>query len=255
MTAHPLPWRSVWITGASSGLGLEFARLLDHRVEHVAGSSPEADKLAAIEKDTHTFRAFPLDVTDEAAVRTCAARIDEQCGPIDLAVLNAGIWKTVKLATFDPSEFRASMDVNFLGVVNCLSALVPRMIARRNGHIAIVASVGGFRGLPKAAAYGPTKAALINLVESLRPQLEAKGIKISLINPGFVDTPMTKGSSFPKPFLMPAPKAAQRMLDGLVAGKYEIVFPRRAAYVSKVLRVMPNPLFFWFARKFFLGKE
>jgi short-subunit dehydrogenase len=252
---NPLPWKTVWITGASSGLGLEFALLLDGRVGHIAGSARSEGKLAEIERNSNSIRAFPLDVTGEEAVRTCVASIEEKCGPIDLAVLNAGTWNIAKLAAFDPADFRTSMDVNFIGTVNCLAALLPSMLARQSGHIAIVASVAGYRGLPKAAAYGPTKAALINLAESIRLELEANGIKISLINPGFVDTPMTEGNTFPMPFLMPAPEAARRMLDGLVAGKYEILFPRRLAYGMKLLRLMPNALFFWIVRNFIFRKK
>src|SRR5690606_2739652 len=117
--------------------------------------------------------------------------IEAQHGPIDLAVLNAGIWSIPELPTIDPEEFRRSMSVNYMGVVNALAALLPGMFARGKGHIAVVSSIAGYRGLPKAAAYGPTKAALNNLVESIRPELERAGIRISLVSPGFVDTPLT----------------------------------------------------------------
>jgi short-subunit dehydrogenase len=139
-----------------------------------------------------------------------------------------------------------------MGVVNVLAQVLPSMTARHEGQIAIVASVAGYRGLPKAAAYGPTKAALINLAESLRPELAAQGITLSIVNPGFVDTPMTASNDFPMPFLMPADEAARRLLHGLKRKDYEIVFPRRLAWAMKVLRLMPNALFFWIVRKFML---
>lgn len=251
----PLPWQTVWITGASSGLGLELARLLDGRAKHVAASARSADKLQELESSSQSIRSFPLDVTDQEAVRASVVAVERACGPVDLAVLNAGIWNVVELKNLEPAAFRASMDVNYLGTVNCLAAILPGMCSRRSGHIAIVASVAGYRGLPKAVAYGPTKAALINLVESIRPELEAKGVTISLVNPGFVDTPMTETNDFPMPFLMPAPQAARRMLDGLLREKYEILFPRRFAYGMKFLRIIPNALFFWIVRRFILRKK
>jgi NAD(P)-dependent dehydrogenase (short-subunit alcohol dehydrogenase family) len=181
--------------------------------------------------------------------------VESVFGPIDLAVLNAGTWNVVKLDDFEPTAFRASMDVNYLGVVNGIAAVLPGMLARGRGHIAVVSSVAGYRGLPKAAAYGPTKAALINLVESLRPELEARGITISLVSPGFVETPMTSVNKFPMPFLMPVERAAERMLGGLVKGRYEIVFPRRLAYGMKLLRLLPNAVFFWIVRNFIFRRR
>jgi short-subunit dehydrogenase len=250
-----LPWTTVWITGASTGIGRELALQLDGRVAHVAISARSVDKLQELEAAATSIKSFPLDVTDEAAVKRTAAAIEAQCGAIDLAVLNAGTWNIPKLPVIDPGDFRSSMAVNYMGVVNTLAALLPGMFARGKGHIAVVSSIAGYRGLPKAAAYGPTKAALINLVESLRPELERAGVTISLVNPGFIDTPLTENNDFPMPFLMPAPDAVRRMLDGLVKRKYEILFPRRLAYGLKLLRLLPNAAFFWIVRSFILKKR
>jgi short-subunit dehydrogenase len=250
-----LPWTTVWITGASTGIGRELALQLDGRVVHVAISARSVDKLQELEAAATSIKSFPLDVTDEAAVKRTAAAIEAQCGAIDLAVLNAGTWNIPKLPVIDPGDFRSSMAVNYMGVVNTLAALLPGMFARGKGHIAVVSSIAGYRGLPKAAAYGPTKAALINLVESIRPELERAGVTITLVNPGFVDTPLTENNDFPMPFLMPAPDAVRRMLDGLVKRKYEILFPRRLAYGLKLLRLLPNAAFFWIVRSFILKKR
>lgn len=255
MPNHALPWNTVWILGASTGIGRELALLLDGRIGTVAVSARSADKLTELASTAKSVASFPLDVTDEAAVRRTAATIEAQHGPIDLAVLNAGVWSIPELPAIDPEEFRRSMSVNYMGAVNALAALLPAMFARGKGHIAVVSSIAGYRGLPKAAAYGPAKAALINLVESIRPELERAGVRISLVNPGFVDTPLTSTNDFPMPFLMPARDAAQRMLDGLVKGKYEILFPRRFAYALKLLRLLPNAAFFWIVRTFILRKR
>ncbi len=247
-------WRTVWITGASSGIGRELARLLDGKVAHIAVSSPETEALNALAAQSTTIRPYPLDVTHGVAVAACVSAIEDAAGPIDLAVLNAGVWTIMDVDQFDIGAIRNGMDVNYFGVMNALAALVPRMIARRRGHIAIVASVAGYRGLPRAIAYGPTKAALINLAETLRSELEPHGIVVSLINPGFVKTPMTAGNPFPMPGLMAADAAARHILEGLKRRRYEIAFPRAFVAVMKLLRLLPNPLFFWFVRRFMMRK-
>lgn len=243
-----LPWKTVWITGASSGIGLALARLMDGQVDHVALSARSADKLQNISASATSLVAMPLDVTDAAAVEEAVSRIEADHGPIDLALLNAGVWHPMAVKDLDLGAMRQSVDVNYMGVVNGVAAVLPGMLARGRGHIAIVASVAGYRGLPQSVAYGPTKAALINLAEVLRSELGPKGIDISIVNPGFVDTPMTSVNKFPMPAIISVDTAAKRLLDGLVARRYEIVFPRRLAYAMKLLRLMPNALFFWLSK-------
>lgn len=193
---------------------------------------------------------YALDVSDWTAVAGTVMKIEERFGPIDLAVLNAGIWQSIEPGDVDVAAIRKGIEVNYLGVVNCLAALVPRMAARGSGHIAIMASVAGYRGLPRAMAYAPTKAALINLAEGLKSELEPLGITISVINPGFVDTPATRGNPFPMPALMDSGEASGHLLRGLVRKRYEIVFPRRFVFAMKLLRLMPNAFFFWIIRRF-----
>lgn len=252
MGTTPLPWRTVWIVGASSGLGYELAKLMDGRVPTVAVSARSAEKLKALQSESQSIRAYPLDVSDEEAASQCVRDIEAAHSPIDLVVLSAGVWKIVSPTNLDVRDFKTSMDVNFMGVVNVLAQILPSMFGRKSGQIAIIASVAGYRGLPKGAAYGPTKAALINLAESLRPELAQQGIALSIVNPGFIDTPMTATNDFPMPFLMPADEAARRLLRGLERKDYEIVFPRRLAWALKVLRLLPNALFFWIVRTFML---
>lgn len=248
----PLPWRTVWIVGASSGIGAALARLLDSRVQTIAVSARSKEHLKALEATSKSIRAYPLDVTDEQAVARAAHDIETAHGPIDLVVLSAGTWEIVEPEHLNPAAFRKSMEVNYMGVVNVLAPVVPRMLARKEGQIAIISSVAGYRGLPKAAAYGSTKAALINLAEALHPELQEKGVTLSIVNPGFVDTPMTAVNDFPMPFLMQVDDAAKRLLKGLENKDYEIVFPRRLAWGLKALRLMPNALFFWIVRNFML---
>ncbi len=243
-------WSSVWITGASSGIGYELARLMTADARHVAVSARSAEPLVDLAAAHKPITAYPLDVTDANAVAECVSAIESRSGPIDLAVLNAGTWSFGRFETHDLETIRSAFEVNYMGVVNALNALLPNFIARGAGHVAIVASVAGYRGLPNAAAYGPTKAALINLAETLRCELAPLGIAVSLVNPGFVDTPMTRDNSFPMPGLMTAPDAAEEILKGLRKGRYEIAFPRRFIWGMKLLRLVPNSLYFRFVRSF-----
>ena len=172
-----------------------------------------------------------------------------------LAVLAAGTYKPLHLAEFDTANFIETNAVNYLGVVHALSALIPHMRTRRSGHLACIASVAGYRGLPKAATYGPSKAALINLAESLKPELDADGVTISIINPGFVATPLTAQNEFPMPFLLSAEEAAARILRGLQRRRFEIAFPTRFVLMLKLARLLPYSIYFYLIRKFILSQK
>ena len=248
-------WNSVWITGASSGIGLELARLLDEKAAHVAISARSAEKLGEAERKSSNLVAYPVDVTDEKAVAACIEDIEAAAGPIDLAVLNAGVWFPMEAEDFNLANVRTSMDVNYMGVMNAIAVLLPGMMERGRGHIAIVASVAGYRGLPKSLAYGPTKAALINVAETLKAELRPHGITVSVVNPGFVDTPMTEKNDFPMPGIVSVEEAARETLAGLEAGRYEIAFPKLFVLGMKALRRMPNALFFWVVRTFIMKKD
>jgi len=141
------------------------------------------------------------------------------------------------------------MEVNFFGVVHGLAALVPRMVERRSGQLAVVSSVSGYRGLPSASAYGATKAALINMCEALKPELDGHGVTLSLINPGFVETPLTDRNDFVMPFLVPADEAARRIAKGLARGAFEITCPRRFTWGLKLLRCLPYAVYFPLMRR------
>ena len=237
----PLPWKTAWVTGASTGIGREIALQLAASGVKVAASARSAAKLADLGAG---IEVYPLDVTDANAVQATVARIEVELGPIDLAVLGAGAYTPVAASAIDPGVFSNTMAVNYMGVVNCLAGLTPRMMARGHGHVAWIASVAGYVGLPQAAAYGPTKAALINLGESLYPELKRAGVKVSVINPGFVETPLTAQNDFPMPFLMKADEAGRRSIAGLVSGRFEIAYPRRFAAILKLARLLPYPMFF-----------
>ena len=252
--AH-IAWKTAWITGASSGIGLELARLLDGKVTHLAVSARSQDKLSKLAAQCKNVVSYPLDVTDADAVVDSVGDIEAAAGPIDLAVLNAGVWQLMDVAELDLKAIRTGIEVNYMGVVHAINALLPGMLARGAGQIAIVASVAGYRGLPRSAAYGPTKAALINLAETLRTELAPRGITVSVVNPGFVDTPMTRDNPFPMPNIISAKDAAQSLLAGLERRKYEIIFPRAFVFAMKLLRLLPNAMYFWVARTFLLKRS
>jgi short-subunit dehydrogenase len=246
-----MPWKVVWITGASTGIGREMALQLAARGVTVAASARSADKLALLGTN---IRPYPLDVTERTAVLATIKNIERDLGPIDLAVLAAGTYTPVDIEEFAPPIFEVAMATNYLGVVNALAGLLPPMMSRRTGHVAWIASVAGYVGLPKAAAYGPSKAALINLAESLKPDLDMRGITVSVINPGFVETPLTAQNDFSMPFLMQTTEAAKLSIEGLLKRRFEIAYPLRFVIIMKLARLLPYVLFFRLIRSM-LNKE
>lgn len=245
-----LRWKTAWITGASTGIGREMALLLARHGVRVAVSARSADKLDALARAQAGIIAIPVDVTDREAMARAHALVTERLGPVDLAILNAGVWDPMAADHYDAARAARSMSVNYGGLSNALEPLVADMIARRAGHVALVASVAGYRGLPKAVAYAPSKAAVISLAEILAVELAPHGVSVSLVNPGFVDTPMTAVNTFPMPFKMTAVDAAERTIKGLDRQRFEIAFPWPLVVATKVLRLLPYALFLPFVRRF-----
>ncbi len=253
-TPLTLPWKNAWITGASSGIGRALALALARGGVAVAASARSRDGLESLAAEAGPGAArilpAPLDVTDRAAVNAAAeAAIRVFGGPPDLAVLNAGTYLPMSAADFDAERYRVHVEVNLMGTVHMLEALLPAYLAARRGQIAIVSSVAGYRGLPTAAAYGATKAALINLAESLKHDLDRAGVKLQLVNPGFVKTPLTDKNDFHMPFLMPVDKAVASMIAGLKTSRFEITFPRRFTWQLKLLRLLPYRFYFGLTRR------
>ncbi len=173
------------------------------------------------------------------------ARIEAGIGPIRLAVLNAGTHIPTPGRSFQADAVRQLLDANVMTVANAVEAVLPAMLKRASGMVAINASLAGYRGLPLAAGYGASKAALINMAEALKLDLQRSGIAVRLISPGFVKTPLTDRNTFPMPFLMPVEAAVERLWTALERGSgFEIVFPRRFAWLMKLLQLLPYPLYF-----------
>jgi len=238
--------RIAWVTGAGKGIGRQLALRLAEEGWIVAASSRTEADLKDLEAacPSHLIRGFPLDVTQAADTEEVVQQIETALGPLDLVVLNAGTHLPMPASEFSTAIFRRLVDTNLMGTVHGLSTIIPPMIARKSGRILVVASLAGYRGLPTAAAYGATKAALINMCEALRPELGKKGVVLQLINPGFVKTPLTDKNKFSMPYLMPVEAAVEAIMRGLRSEKFEIAFPGRFAFLMKVLRCLPDPIFF-----------
>jgi NAD(P)-dependent dehydrogenase (short-subunit alcohol dehydrogenase family) len=245
-----LPWRTAWITGGSTGIGREVALQLAAQGVRVAISARSADTLKALAAEHPLLVPYPLDVTDTAATRATAEAIHRDFGNLDLVILNAGVWDPMGAEDFTSARAARSMTVNYVGVTNALEPALQLLRGQRSGHIALVASVSGYFGLSKASAYAPTKAAIINLAECLKPDLDGTGVTLSVISPGFVETPMTAVNTFPMPFIMSAPDAAKRIIAGLKRKTFEIAFPWPIVVSLRFLQARSYRLSFWLVRTF-----
>ncbi len=223
----------IWITGASTGIGAATARELGRRGHTLFLTARSADKLAALPGE-----AKPGDVTDREAMHAIAREI----APLDVVLLGAGTYVPVDPRELDAEVFRRHLDVNVMGTVHCIEAVLPAMLERRAGRIAVIASVTGYAALPRAAAYGATKAFLISMCDSLRADLAGTGVDVTTVNPGFVRTPLTDQNEFDMPFLIEPEQAARAIADGLEAGKPEIAFPLPMALAMKTLGALPGAL-------------
>ena len=235
-----LTGKVAWVVGGSSGIGAAVARELVRRGATVAISARRKQQLQDVAGGD--MLVLPADVTDAAAVAAvaaAAARVRDELGPIDLAVLSAGYWKQMDPADWDTEVFDQHIRVNLAGMSNAIAAVLPGMLQRHHGVIAGIASVAGYRGLAGAEAYGATKAAQINLLESLRVHIARTGVHVTTICPGFVRTDLTAGNPFPMPFIIDAGQAARSICDGLEHDRTEIVFPTPMALLMKAARLVP----------------
>ena len=245
-----IPRKVAWITGASSGIGRSLAVRLAQNGWTVAASARSTAALENLAAELPGFiYPYPLDVTDRKATTAALAAIEANLAPVSLAIFGAGTYRRETLASFDAGEIGEMIWLNIMGTVNCLEPTMPQMLARRCGQIAVIASVAGYTGLPGAAGYGATKAALINMCEALYPELERHGVRMTVINPGFVDTPLTQRNDFPMPFLISSEEAADHILRGLDKERFEIVFPWTMKIAMKVLKVLPPRLRFALTRR------
>ena len=245
--------KTVWLLGASSGIGRATASALHAQGARVVVSARNASALDDFVAQHSGAVAMPLDASDAAAVRAACTAIVAS-GGLDHAVYCAGHYQDMSALAFDLDGMLLHNQINYVGALYLLDAVLPHFLRNADGsgagHISLVGSVAGYRGLPKSLAYGPTKAALINLAETLYLDLHGKGIGVSLINPGFVKTPLTAQNDFKMPALISPEEAATAILQGWAHGEFEIHFPKRFTLWMKAMQALPYGLFFSAIRRF-----
>ncbi|MEO8546502.1 MAG: SDR family NAD(P)-dependent oxidoreductase [Betaproteobacteria bacterium] len=250
MSLNPVirDWRgkTVWLVGASSGIGRATAAALHGQGARVIVSARNAQALEQF-TDAHPGAiAIALDVTDAQAVRDATKKVCE-FGPLDGMVYCAGHYTEMDAGGIDLPDMLRHVDINYLGALRLLAQTLPHLLARgpeAGAFVSLVGSVAGYVGLPRSLAYGPTKAALINLAQTLYLDLRDKGVAVSIINPGFVETPLTAQNRFHMPALLTPQQAASEIMRGWARGAFEIHFPKRFTLVLKLLALLPWRLYF-----------
>ncbi len=239
-------WRGmrVWVVGASTGIGLETARRLLDKGARVAVSARSEAPLQTLVEGNAQAIVLPLDVTQHSEVLAARDYLLAEWQGLDLLLVVAGAYNEMRADSFDMQVVDQLIDVNLRGVFHCVDAVLPTLLAQESGGIGVVSSVAGFSGLPKALVYGPTKAALINLCESLYFDLHPRGHGVYLINPGFVETPATAQNNFAMPGLISAARAAEEIVGGIERGDFHIHFPKGFTNWLRFARLLPYRLYF-----------
>ena len=245
--------RIAWVTGAGKGIGRQVAlELAKEGWQVMVSARTEADLDSLVQLSislSGSIKAYPVDVTNENEVKEIIHDIESKFGAIELAILNAGTYIRSGVEEFSAKSFSKQLDVNVMGTVNCFEHVLENMKNRQSGHIVVVSSLSAYRGLPLASGYGASKAALTNMCEALKPELEMLGISLSVVHPGFVRTPLTSRNEFPMPFLMEVEDAARKIINGIENDKFEITFPTPFALIMKLLRCLPYPIYFAITRR------
>ena len=245
--------RRVWLVGASSGIGLACAKALQAAGAHVLVSARDLGTLsewaATCKSQGLPVELLSLDVTDALQVKYVARQVAAG-GKLDFVLYCAGHYRAQRATEFDLNDMLRHQDVNYNGLLRVLDAVLPMFLQQGSGHISVVSSVAGWRGLPNGLAYGPTKAAVTHVAETLYMDLQDKGIGVSVVNPGFVATPLTAQNNFQMPALISPEQAATAMLAGWAEGLFDIHFPKRFTAWLKLLRLLPYRAYFALVRRF-----
>ncbi len=250
-----IPFKTIWIVGASTGIGRDTALAFARAGVKVAASARSADALnQLVVEGKGAITAYPLDSTDRDGVLATYARIVADLGSIEAVLYCAAAWSNDANSQATAAIVRPVFEVNIFGALNVIEAVLPAMKAQRSGRLALISSVAGFRGLPRALSYGSSKAALTHIAEALKFECDAAGVVIQVIHPGFVKTPLTDKNDFKMPFLMEADSAAQRIVTGMSGTGFEITFPRRFTWMLKLLRALPYAWYFWLITRATKGK-
>lgn len=249
--AHRFSFGTLWLVGASSGIGRATALALARAGVTVIASARRQEELAALATEGPAGKIIPIamDAADPASIAAALAEARVRTGGIDALLYAAATWTPETENMVSVAAVRHVFDVNLFGCLAVIEALLPQMRQARRGRIAIVSSVAGFRGLPRALAYGASKAALTHIAETLRLQLHGDNIVVQAVHPGFVRTPLTDKNDFKMPFLMEADEAAARIVAGMASDRFEITFPRRFTWLLKLLGLLPDACYFPLVRR------
>tara|TARA_B100001250_G_scaffold394704_1_gene398900 strand:+ start:34 stop:795 length:762 start_codon:yes stop_codon:yes gene_type:complete len=235
----------IWITGASSGIGKALAIKFAKEGWKVAISARRENLLNEIAKIHSNIFSYPLDVTDSEKCKLVFNNIKEKFKSIDISFFSTGIHDPKSEKSLDLDKVRQIMEVNFFGTVNSINAVYKYYKERKSGQISIVSSVAGYRGLPAGGAYCASKSALTNFAESLNFEMKRKNVRVTLVSPGFIKTPMTDQNDFPMPFIKSPEFAAEQIYQGLVKkNSFEIHFPKTFTIIMKILQILPNWIYF-----------
>ena len=241
------------ITGASSGIGRGLARGLAQEGAKLGLVARRADLLQEVLEEVASLGgnavALPVDVRDAVAVRAAADRLRTEVGPIDVLIANAGVGATTDGAELHADDVAKVIDVNVIGAANSVAAVVPEMVAQGRGQLVAISSLAAYRGLPKSAAYCASKAALSAFFESLRLDLQPRGIDVTIIHPGFIKTPLTAGRSAKMPFLMELDTAVKKILSAIEKRRQTYAFPWQLATIVRAGMIMPNFMYDWLSRR------
>jgi|TARA_B100001741_G_scaffold61581_1_gene48497 short-subunit dehydrogenase len=242
--------KTIWITGASSGIGKSLALKFANEGWQVAASARREDLLNQLSESNQNISPFPLDVTSRENCEKIFEKIKNKFENIDTCFFSTGTWDPKKEKEIDIDQMKKVMEVNFFGTLNCIKAVEMYFKEKKNGNISIVSSIAGYRGLPNSTGYGASKAALNNLAESLYFDFGRYNVRVSLISPGFIKTPMTDKNQFKMPFLKTPEFAAEKIYNGLINGSsFEIDFPKELTLILKFLKILPDSVYFKLIRK------
>lgn len=241
--------KKIWITGASSGIGKALAEKFASEGWKVAASARRKEILDEMSSHENIF-SYPLDVTNQDQIKISFEKIIEDFKGLDLCVFSSGTYDPKLEQEINVKQNKFVMETNFFGVLYCINAVENYFKNKKNGHISIVSSVAAYRGLPNSSGYGPSKAALTNLTESLYFDFKKHNVRISLVSPGFIKTPLTDKNEFPMPFIKSPKFAAEKMFYGLTKSKaFEIHFPKALTILLKIFRVLPYKIYLFLIDK------
>ena len=240
----------IWITGGGTGIGKAVAIKFANQGWNVAISGRRENILKEVEDNNQNIKSFSLDVKNKERCFEVAENIRKEFGDIDICFFSTGTWDPKKEREIDIEQIEKVFKVNFFGTLNCVKAVEDHFRNKKNGVITIVSSIAGYKGLPNSTGYGPSKAALNNLAESLHFDFGRFGVRVCLVSPGFIKTPMTDKNDFKMPFLKTPEYSAEKIYDGLInSNQFEIHFPKTLTLILKFFKIIPDRLYFYLIKK------